>query len=76
MGIYFVLCLLILVSLLSLAALKEQILQSVSRRLSGDSYTVSAHNSSDHLICHDGNNLTFLISERRCVKNEELFNGK
>ena len=49
--------------------------QSVNRQLSGDSYT--AYNSpSKGSTCHDDNNLTLLVSERRCVKNEELFNGK
>lgn len=63
-------------SSLSIVALKEEILVSVSRRLSGDSYSVTAFNTTDQLICHDSGNLTLLASERRCINNEELFNGK
>ena len=57
-----------------LTAFKHETLRSVSRRLSGDSYGV--YNSSELSVCHDGGNLTFLVSERRCINNEELFNGK
>ena len=40
-------------------------------------YTINWHlNSSDHLVCHADNNLTYLVNERRCVKNQELFSGK
>jgi hypothetical protein len=75
MGVFHVLCLLILVSSLSLVAHKEEILESVSRRLSGDSYTVTSSNSTVQSICRDSSNLTFLINKRRCVNNEELLNG-
>ena len=43
----------------------------VTRRLTGDIYYVSL---SSYYICHDDDNFTFLVSERRCVKNQELFN--
>ena len=42
----------------------------VSRRLSGDIYWYS---SDDFESCHD--NPTYLISEDRCVNDQELFNG-
>ena len=60
------------VSSLHYAALKE-VLESVSRRLGGDSYFTS--NSMLRSICHDDSNLTLLVNETRCAKNEELFNG-
>ena len=44
----------------------------VGRRISGDIYYVT---SSSYSICHDNDNVTFLVSERRCVKNQDLFNG-
>ena len=46
---------------------------TVNRRLNGDIYT--NFNSTDSSACSDDNNLTFLVSERRCVNNQELFNG-
>ena len=44
----------------------------VTRRLTGDIYY---DNLSNYYICRDDDNLTFLVSERRCVKNQELLNG-
>ena len=44
---------------------------SVIRRVTGDIYYVT---SSNYFICHD-DDVTFLVSERRCVRNQELFNG-
>ena len=44
----------------------------VKRRLTGDIYY---DNLTNFYICHDDDNLTFLVSERRCVKNQELLNG-
>ena len=74
---YYVLCSLTLVSSLRLAVLEQEILQSISRRLSGDSYTeLTVFNATNHLLCHDGGNLTFLVNERSCINNEELFSGK
>ena len=69
-------CMLILVWLSNIVALKDGIVLSVSRRLTGDTYTLRLihNNSYVHNICLD-NNPTFLVSERRCVENEELFNG-
>ena len=77
MGVYCLPCI-ILVSALSSVALGEEensVLHSVNRRLSGDIiYTLP--NSTVHFSCSDGDNVTFLVSERRCVNNEELFNGE
>ena len=47
---------------------------TVNRRLNGDIYYTN-FNSTDPSACSDDNNLTFLVSERRCVKNQELFDG-
>ena len=66
--------LVILVRLSSLVALKDGVVLSATRRLTGDTYTVAHSNSHVQRICHDSN-LTFLVNERRCVENEELFNG-
>ena len=64
--------LVILVRLSSLVALKDGVVLLVTRRLAGDTYTVTHNNSHVLRICQ---NLTFLLNERRCVENEELFNG-
>ena len=80
MGVYCLPCILILVSALNSVALSEKeksIVYSVSRRLSGDVYnTITVSNSTAHFACSYGVNPTFLISERRCVNNEEFFNGE
>lgn len=52
----------------------EDIPELVYRRLSGDSY--SFYNSThEQSICRDDNNLTYLVNERKCVKNQELLNS-
>ena len=65
---------------MSSVALSEEensIIYSVSRRLSGDVYTtITLSNSTGHFVCSDYGSLTFLVSERRCINNEEFFNGK
>ena len=59
---------LVLVSIACLTS-EEEIPVTVSRRLSGDSYQ---HFSSSSLsLCID--NLTYLVSEDRCVEDQELF---
>ena len=49
---------------------------SVQRRQSSDVYYYN--NGSNHEICDNDNfiNVTYLVSERRCVTNEDLFSGK
>ena len=42
----------------------------VNRRLDGDIYR---YLNFPHEVCQD--NLTYLVSEDRCVNDEELFNG-
>ena len=59
--------------LFKLVMCDEEIPASVIRRLGGDSYT--HFNSSVKSICHDDGNLTYMIGERRCVKNQELYHG-
>lgn len=46
----------------------------VSRRLT-DIYQYHNVSSTSHFSC-DEVNATFLVSDRRCIKNQELFNGK
>ena len=48
----------------------------VNRRLSGDTYRyLNSGNLTDLSICSDDGNLTFNVSEKSCVKNQELING-
>ena len=55
---------------------EEGVPSIVNRRLSGDSYWyLNSGNPTTFLICSDGGNFTFIVSERRCVKNQELING-
>ena len=44
---------------------------AVSRRSTGDVFFNSTNNT---VRCSDGTG-TYFVSERRCVRNEELFNG-
>ena len=43
----------------------------VSRRLTGD----AAFSESDSCTCINEGNLTYLVEERQCVKNQDLLNG-
>ena len=45
---------------------------AVHRRQSSDLYFYN--NGSDHEVC-DSANVTYLVIERRCVRNEDLFSG-
>ena len=45
----------------------------VNRRDSGDTYQLSASSTK---VCNEGNNLTYLVSEQRCVRNQELLNER
>ena len=65
--------LVILVGLSKPVTCEEGIPVSVHRRQGGDSFHIL--NSSEQFVCHDDNDLTYLVHERRCVKNQELFNG-
>ena len=56
----------------SLIASDVNVPVSVTRRIGGDIYYVT---STRHFVCSNGNNVTFLVSENRCIKNEELLNG-
>ena len=62
----------ILVSIASnlMLASETNIPVRVSRRLTGDIYQ---YFNFPHQVCQD--NLTYLVSEDRCVNDEELFNG-
>ena len=81
MGVYYSPCIILVSALISVALSKEEnsIVYLVSRRLSGDIYnTITVSYSTGHMVCsNDGTgNLTFLVSEKRCIDNEELFNGE
>lgn len=68
--------LLMVVVTLKLIASEEGVPAIVHRRLSGDTYQyLNSGNLTDLSICRDDDNLTFIVSERRCVKNQELING-
>ena len=62
--------LVILVDLSLIVSLYGEVPYLVSRRVSGD---IIVCNATTFEACVDGN--TFLVSERQCVSNEELFNG-
>ena len=63
-----------LVGLSSLVSITDgvTVVELVTRRLTGDTYTITQNNSNLILCSYS---LTFLVNERRCVRNEELFNG-
>lgn len=65
--------LLLIVTLLKLIASEAEIPETVNRRQNGDIYT--HYNSSSTFACRDDNNLTYFVSERKCVKNQQLING-
>ena len=44
----------------------------VTRRMSADIYYQRGNKS--HSVCNDST--TFMVEERKCMKNEEIFNGK
>lgn len=48
----------------------------VSRRHGGDIYQLSTRDEIVSQTCHDDNNLTYLVSEQRCVRNQELLNDR
>ena len=45
----------------------------VNRRDVGDTYQLSGSSTE---VCNEGNNLTYLVSEQRCVRNQELLNER
>ena len=47
---------------------------SVFRRYGGDIFETINSSGLPH-ACHDDNNLTYLVSEEQCVKNQELLHG-
>ena len=67
----------ILVSILRSVALTDEV-HLVVRRFSGDIAYYYYNSSSGfwfHLTCINNNYSTFLVNDRRCITNEELFNG-
>ena len=66
---------LVLISLLDLNALKNETLLVVfvRRRSSGDLYSYS-NSRSYRGACHNSTK-SFLVSEKRCISNEELISG-
>ena len=48
---------------------------TISRRLSGDIITYNISGSTSHITCNE-DNPTFLVSDKRCVKNQDLIRGK
>ena len=45
---------------------------TVNRRHTGDNIIFSSGNT---MACNDDDNLTYLVSERQCVRNQGLLNG-
>ena len=52
---------------------EPETIEIVHRRPSGD--TFKSFNSSILSTCSDHNELTYLVSEGQCVRNQELLNG-
>ena len=48
---------------------------TVTRRLSGDIILYNISETTNHFSC-DKDNATILVSDRRCVKNQDLISGK
>ena len=46
----------------------------VNRREVGDTYQLSGPSSIE--VCNEGDNLTYLVSEQRCMRNQELLNER
>ena len=51
------------------------ILQWIQRKLTNDFYHF-INDTSSHSVCSMDSQNTFLISEKQCVKDQDLFNGK
>ena len=66
-------CFIVIMIMFKFIVSEERIPETVSRRQSGDIYT--HYNSSSTFACRDDNNLTYLVSEGRCVKNQQLINS-
>ena len=62
----------ILVCILEMAG--SEIPEVVNRRDGGDIYQLLF--STGFETCSEGNNLTYLVSERKCVRNQELLNER
>ena len=78
-GVYYLPCIILvsaLTPMISVALNKEEnsIVYSVTRRPSGDIYTL--YNSTGHIVCSEDGSPTFLVSEKRCVNNKDFFNGE
>lgn len=54
----------------------SEIPEVVSRRDSGDTYQLSISIEERMVICNEDNNLTYLVSEQQCVRNQELLNDR
>ena len=66
--------LILIVCALQFVASKEEMpVGTVNRRLTGDTYYF---NSTEIEFCKDQNNLTFLVSDARCVNIQYFFSGK
>ena len=61
------------ISVTKLFASEDGIPVLVNRRPSGDTFQPFNESLS---VCSDEQNVTYLVSERRCVKNQELYRGK
>lgn len=70
--------LLLTVTALRLVSSEEEMPVSIiNRRLTGDTFQYFIINSSMPTSCIESgrNNLTFLVGDKRCVNNQDLFNG-
>ncbi len=50
------------------------VITAVQRRNNSDYYYSVSNDYDNHILCEDHE--TFMVEEKTCVKNEELFKGK
>lgn len=53
-----------------------EITEVVTRRDSGDTYQLSMIKERAVSVCNEGNNITYLVSEQQCVRNQELLSDR
>ena len=66
-------CVVIVVSTLAHAQSMGNVLVEVNRTLQADSYRHYGENTSH--VCAKGDTSTYMVADRECINNEELFSG-
>ena len=66
-------CVVIVVSTFANAQSMGNVPVEVNRTLQADSYRLYRDNTS--LVCAEGNTSTYMVADRECINNQELFRG-